>query len=423
MVHNNNIENTVNHLFREEAGKMVAVLVKIFGSENFELAEDVVQDALINALETWKFKGLPDNPRAWLYSVARNKAIDIIRRNKHSKTFDFSDPDRQLLASEFTLATTMDHFWSEHQIKDDFLGMMYACCHPGISPENQITLILKSLSGFSTKEVARSFLTSEDTVSKRVYRTKEYFRKHKLRPEIPSPEELGDRTSVVLQAIYQIFNEGYNATHSDTLVREDLISQALSLCKALLENEKTRLPEADALMALMCFHTARSDGRLTEEGELIILQKQDRSKWNKELISAGQHYLNKASYGKKISSYHLEATIAHEHCIAISYDATNWPMILKCYNLLLNQRFDPVVFLNRCVVLIEVEGEDKALSELHRLKDNPQLNKYYLYYSILGELYQRSNQVSLARKALRKAIELTQSKQEKKFLNKKLKQL
>jgi len=273
----NDIDKTLNHLFRQESGKMVSVLVKIFGSENFEMAEDVVQDSLVKALETWKFKGMPENPRAWLYRTAKNKAIDILRRNKHSNRIDFSAPEKQLLVSEYTLANTMDNFWTEDEIKDNFLGMMYACCHPDLSSENQITFILKTLCGFSTKEVANSFLTSEDTISKRVYRTKEFFRKNKLRPEIPGGEQLESRTKVVLNAIYLMFNEGYSSTHSEKLIRKDLISHALYLCKCLVDNPQTERSEGYALMALMCLHAARSDARVDSNGHLVLLSKQDRS--------------------------------------------------------------------------------------------------------------------------------------------------
>ncbi len=399
---------------------MVAVLIKIFGTENIELAEDVVQDALVSALETWKYRGMPDNPRAWLYRTARNKAIDIIRRKKHSKTIDFSDPERKLLTSEYTLASTMNDFWKEQHIQDDFLAMMYACCHPDISQENQITFILKSLCGFSTKEVAKSFLTTEDTISKRLYRTKEYFRKHKIRPSIPFPKEIGTRTSVVLSAIYLMFNEGYNSTHDDQLIRKDLISQAMWLCKSLLDSERTQLPEVYALMALMCFHAARIDSRITEEGALILLADQDRSIWNTELIALGSKYLNQAAFGDTLTTYHLEAAIAYQHCTASSYDATNWKEILRYYDLLLKIDNDPIVFLNRCLVLLELNGPEEALFMIQEIKDHKILNKYYLYHAILGEIHERLIQPDEAIKSYKLAIELTQSKSEKKLLSRKI---
>jgi len=417
------INNTVNHLFRQESGKMVAVLIKIFGTENIQMAEDVVQDALITALETWKYRGIPDHPKAWLYRTARNKAIDVIRRKKHSRTIDFSDPERKLLTSEYTLSATMEDFWKEDRIQDDFLAMMYACCDPKISQENQITFILKSLCGFSTKEVARSFLTSEDTISKRLYRTKEYFRKHKIKLRIPSPEEINVRTKVVLSAIYLMFNEGYNATHNNQLIRKDLISQTMWLCKSLLDSKRTQLPEVYAMMALMCFHTARIDSRITAEGRLILLPDQDRSIWNTELISLGKNYLNQAAFGEVLSTYHLEAAIACQHCTAANYEMTNWNEILKYYDLLLNIAKDPIVFLNRSLVILELYGPKKALQLLQEVSENKILKKYYLYHATMGEIYQRLKQSDRAITYYEEALRNTQSKSEQQLLQQRIKDI
>jgi len=417
---NKNIDQTLNHLFREESGKMVSVLIKIFGTENIEMAEDVVQDALVKALETWKYNGMPDNPRAWLYRTAKNKAIDVIRRNKHSKLIDFSDPQKQLLTSGYTLETTMDNYWNEDGIKDDFLGMMYACCHPEISQENQITFILKSLCGFSTKEVAKSFLTSPDTISKRLYRTKEYFRKNRISLQIPTNKQIEERTHTVLSAIYLLFNEGYNSTHADQLIRKDLIGQAMLLCKSLLSNKRTKLPEVYALMALMCFHSARLASRITREGELILLSKQDRTSWDKVLIQTGEKYLNHAAFGNNLTTYHLEAAIAFQHCAAQQYEDTNWKEILMYYDLLLEIADDPIVFLNRCLVILEYEGPKEALIVLKTMKNTSMLDKYYVYHATLGEIYKRLLNTNLSIKHYERAIKLTQSKQEQQFLKDKI---
>ncbi len=307
---------------------MVAVLAKIFGTENLEVAEDVVQDTLLQAMETWKLKGLPENPPAWLYRVAKNKAIDIIRTNKFSVNYDFSDNERVLLRSEYTLGVAMNSLWKDEQIMDDLLRMMFACCHPDISEENQIVLILKTLCGFSTAEIAKSFLTSEDTISKRLYRTKEFFRERKLKPAFPGPTELKGRTNAVLKTIYLIFNEGYNATHTDTLIRKDLLDQAMYLNGLLCSNHNTQIPEVYAAMALMHLHAARIDSRIGADGGIILLAAQDRSKWDRELIDRGNYYLNKAAVGDTVSTYHIEAAIAFEHCVAASFEDTNWERIL-----------------------------------------------------------------------------------------------
>ena len=220
------IESTVNHLFRHQAGKMVAVLTRIFGTHNLELAEDVVQDTLLSALEQWKLKGIPKDAKAWLFIVAKNKALNIIKKQRSTISFG-EDENRILLKSGYTVETTLNQLFKEDLIKDDQLRMMFACCHPNISEENQITLILKTLCGFSTAEIAKAFITNEDTISKRLYRTKEFFRDNKIRFVIPSVDEIKSRTDAVLNAIYLLFNEGYNSTHSVELIRKDLIEEAL----------------------------------------------------------------------------------------------------------------------------------------------------------------------------------------------------
>ncbi len=413
------IGSAVDHLFRQESGKMVAVLTKIFGPTNIQLAEDVAQEALLAALETWKFRGLPENPKAWLYKTAKNKAIDYIRKNKFNNVFDFSEPHHHLLSSEYTLSTTMTDFWTEEHIKDDFLGMMYACCVPEISHENQITFILKSLCGFSTKEVARSFLTSEDTVSKRLYRTKEYFRSSGTKLIIPEGAELEGRTAAVLNAIYLIFNEGYNSTHNDQLIRRDLIGQALALCNTMLGSPKTRLPEGFALMALMCYHTSRLDSRLSNEGDLILLEKQDRSKWDQEYIEMGNSYMIQSTIDSHVSVYHLEAAIAYEHCSAKDFDSTNWNNILRYYDMLISMESDPIVKLNRCLVILQLHGPQKAYDSIQSLPSKI-FERYYLFYAIRAEIFSRLKKVSKAESDLKRALKLTQNAVEKVHLKNKL---
>jgi RNA polymerase sigma factor (sigma-70 family) len=415
------IHKLTDHLFRHESGKMVSVLTKIFGTENLETAEDVVQQTFIDAMQVWKFKGVPDNPSAWLFRVAKNKAIDVIRKNKHSVHYDFSDNERILLKSEYTLTSAMENLWKQEAIQDDMLRMMFACCHSGISAESQITLILKTLCGFSTAEIAKAFITSEDTVSKRLYRTKEFFREQKIKLQIPNTNELKQRTDSVLNSIYLLFNEGYNSSHSDNLIREDLIDEAMLLCKLLTENKNTQIPETFALMALMCFHSSRSDSRLTPEGEIILLDQQDRSKWNLDLISEGNAYMNKAAFGNKISSYHIEAAIAFEHCVAHKFETTNWQRILELYDWLCKESPSEITEINRTVVILKLHGATAALTALSKLKDSAKFQNYYLYHSLLGEIYRTQNDALRAKKHYEKAIELTHSDKEKKLLLEKVK--
>ena len=399
---------------------MVSVLTKIFGTENLETAEDVVQQTFIDAMQVWKLKGIPDNPSGWLFRVAKNKAIDIIRRNKHSVQYDFSDSERILLTSEYSMASTMDNLWKDEMVKDDMLRMMFACCHPEISAENKITLILKTLCGFSTAEIAKAFLTTEDTVSKRLYRTKEFFRQHKIKLAIPSTAELKSRTADVLNAIYLLFNEGYNSTHSDEVIRKDLIDEAMLLCRLLTQNENIQQPAAFALMALMCFHASRNESRLSAEGEIILLPHQDRSKWNSVLIQEGNFLMNRAASGDVITSYHLEAAIAFEHCTASTLEQTNWNRILELYEWLCSIAPSPVAEMNKAIAVLQVHGPSVALNTLQHISDQKKMEGFYLYQSLLGEIYSRLNNKQVAIHHFEKARTLTGSDAEKKILKDKI---
>ncbi|MBD0332182.1 MAG: RNA polymerase subunit sigma-24 [Chitinophagaceae bacterium] len=417
---NENINKLTDHLFRNEAKKMVAALTKIFGAENLETAEDVVQDTLIQAINLWKLKGIPNNPVAWLYTSAKNKAIDIIRRKKHLQQFDFTDSEKVLLTSEYTVGAVMDDLWKEDVMKDGLLSMMFACCHPGISTENQVTLILKTLCSFSTAEIAQAFLTTENVISKRLYRTKEFFRQNKIKLEIPTAAEINTRTDAVLNAIYLLFNEGYNSTHADEPIRKELMQEAMMLCRLLTENRHTQMPAVFALMALMCFHSARTDSRLTAEGEIILLSMQDRSKWDAHLIEEGNEYMGKAAFGDAITTYHLQAAIAFEHCTAKSVEQTNWQRILQYYEWLMQVAPSPVVQLNKAVATFQLHGAGEAIKELDSITERKKLESYYLYHSLLGEISKQQGKVDQAKEYFQTAMSLTASEAERKLLKTKI---
>lgn len=398
------------------------MLTKIFGTENLGISEDVVQDTFISAMQVWSLKGIPDNPQGWLFRAAKNKAIDVLRRNKFSQQIDFNDPERALLQSEYTLAVMMEQLWRDNELQDDLLRMMFACCHPEISEENQITLMLKTLCGFSTSEIARAFITSEDTISKRLYRTKNFFRERKIKPEFPPADKLESRTEAVLRTIYLIFNEGYNATHTSEPIRKDLLEQAMYLCRLLTANSHTALPEVYAAMALMCFHASRISSRISEEGDIILLAQQDRSKWDQPLIADGNVYLNKAAFGDRLSSYHIEAAIAYEHCAAPSFETTNWQHILRYYDLLAAMHPSPVIMLHRLTVVHKVAGAEKVLEEIEQSSFKGDWQKNYLYYALLGDVYAPVD-AGLAISSYEKAAALTQSEAEKKLLQRKINNL
>jgi RNA polymerase sigma-70 factor (ECF subfamily) len=379
----------------------------------------VVQDTFISAMNAWRLRGTPDNPSAWLFRAARNKALDIIRKDRFTKQFDFSDGERALLKSEYTITTVMDMLWSEGAIGDDLLKMMFACCHPGISTENQITLMLKTLCGFSIAEIARAFLTSEQTIAKRLYRTKEFFREHKIRPEFPDTTQLKGRADAVLKTIYLLFNEGYNATHADELIRKDLLEQAMYLGRLLCGNTHTQLPEVYAAMSLMSFHAARVDSRTSSEGEIILLDQQDRSRWDLKLIDAGNDYMNKAAFGDAISSYHIEAAIAYEHCTAESYEQTDWQRILVYYDWLVRLQPTAVVMLNRMTIIYKIKGAAATLAEMQGSVHQAEWEKLYLYHSLMGEMFRQVDR-ERAREFFQKAVMLTHSKAEKNLLQRKM---
>ncbi len=401
---------------------MVSVLTRIFGTQNLELAEDVVQETFIAAMQTWRIRGVPDNPSAWLFRSAKNKAIDIIRKNKFSVAVDFSDPERKLLQSEYTLTSVMNNIWKEDAIADDQLRMMFACCHEEIAVENQITLILKTLCGFTTTEIARAFVAWEDTISKRLYRSREFFREKKIRPEFPDASQLKNKIGAVLHSVYLIFNEGYNSTQSSSPIRKDLLEQALYLCELLCTNKQTQLPETYAAMALMCFHAARIDSRLTKEGEIILLSHQNRSLWNRHMILIGNEYMNKAASGTVISTYHLEAAIAYEHCVARSFEKTNWKKILSYYDLLAQIHPTATVMLNRISVIYKIKGGEETLNEIQQSPWLPEWERHYIFHSLMGDIYADSNK-AIAKKHFEKSMTLTKSAAEKMLLRKKIGEL
>ncbi len=415
------VKPLIDHLFRHESGKLVAVLTKIFGPKNLELAEDVVQDTLLKALEHWKFHGTPDNPSAWLFTAARNKALDVLRRERYKK--EFAEDLSVLLKSEYSAGTTLQQLIHENDMEDEQLRMMFVCCHPAVAEEGQIALILKTLCGFSVAEIAKSFLTNEETISKRLYRAREQFRQQDVQFEMPQPIDLPPRLDNVLTAIYLLFNEGYNSTGHDLVIREDLVEESLRLAYMLSNHPLTRTPNTCALLALLCFHAARLYGRIDNQNHLLTLRHQDRSTWNIQLIEQGRLFLDRASQGAFISPYHIEAAIAYEHCIAAHFAATNWKRILELYDLLYQLKPNAMVGLNRAIVIAELEGARAGLLSVDGLPDIDTLENYYLLPAIRAEFLARLGDKDGAKRNLEKALTLTTSPAEKGLLKQKIDRL
>jgi RNA polymerase sigma factor (sigma-70 family) len=400
MVSNASYEQIAAHLFRQESGKMLAVLTKLFGLQQSEIAEDILQETLISALETWKIKGVPDNPRAWLYQVAKNKTLDYLRREKNFRDNVSPNYVAQSEAPPHN-GSWLDAFFSEQEIQDAQLRMMFAACHPAIPADSQLVLVLKTLCGLSTGEIAGALLLSEDTLGKRIYRAKEKIRQENLKLEVPSGAELGTRLDAVLQAIYLLFNEGYKASSAQEVIRIELCAEAMRLGQLLCQHPVSALPKTQALMALMCFNVSRFPARLDENGNIITLEKQNRSLWDPKLITSGYQFLKHSSAGETYSEYHLEAAIASYHASALDFAGTNWQGIYYCYQLLMQIDPSPFVALNRAVALGYAENPGSGLNALLNIKG---LEKSAHYHAALGETYKRLGQFDAARSAYELAL-------------------
>jgi RNA polymerase sigma factor (sigma-70 family) len=413
-------QQVVDHLFRHESGKMIAVLTRVLGTHNLQMVEDVVQEAFLKAAQSWRYGHLPDNPAAWLMRVAKNKAIDMIRRQQYFRMY--SQKVMQQVQTEAEQA--VEHFFLESEIADSQLRMIFACCHPVLKEEDQIALTLKTISGFSTAEIAHALVTNEATIQKRLYRAKQFLKEAPIILEIPTGDQLTERLDTVYAVLYLLFNEGYNSSKEDELIRRDLCVEAMRLCVLLSEHPVGNRPATFALLALMCFQASRFESRVGENNTIILLQHQDRSTWDKELIKRGYLYLNHSSAGQQLTIFHIESAIAAEHCMAASFEQTNWQRMLYLYDLLLELKQTPLVWLNRAIVLAQLGQGAKAIREILDIEGiDKLLSTQYLYSAVLGELYKQTGNCNPARKFLLQAHELTTSLAEKKLITEKLSQL
>jgi RNA polymerase sigma factor (sigma-70 family) len=402
----------IPHLYRTEFRKITAVLCRSLGIEHISVAEDLVGDTFLLAAETWGLKGLPQNPAAWLYTVAKNKAKDLLKRNTL-----FSQKISPQIKNSTEEAFEIDIDLSVQNIRDSQLQMMFAICHPGISPEAQIGLSLRILCGFSIDEIADAFLTNKETINKRLYRAKEKLKHIKVKIELPPDTEIDKRIENVLTTLYLLFNEGYYSSSRNSVLRRDLCLEAMRLTHMLTENESTDKPFVNASLALMCFHSSRFEARINPKGELILYEEQDTSLWNNELILQGEYYLNKAATGNVLSKYHLEAAIAYWHTV-INNDTEKWEKILSLYNQLLMIEYSPIAALNRTYALAKVYSNERAITEAEKLE----LADNHLYHSLLGELYTTIDKTK-AIEHLESALKLSRSAADKKVIKDKISKL
>ena len=405
-------QELIPHLFRTEFRKITAVLCKHFGIEHIEIAEDIAGDTFLQAVETWTYKGLPANPTAWLYTVAKNKAKNYFHRSNifsEKIALDIKNSSPQTEEPEINL--------SDENITDSQLQMLFAICHPSIPTEAQIGLALRILCGFGINEIATAFLTNNETINKRLSRAKEKLRTEKVKIEFPVKTEINNRLETVLTTLYLLFSEGYYSESDDTILREELCDEAMRLTLMLIENEQTNQPKVNALYSLMCFHSSRFAARKNEKGEIILYDEQDESLWNQELIIKGIYFLHEASKGNEISKYHIEASIAYWHTIK-SDTKEKWENILQLYNQLLILEYSPVAALNRTYALSKVKGKHEAIREAEKLD----LTSNHFYFTLLGELYTEIDNTK-AKENFKKAIELSKTQTDQQTIQKKIDQL
>ncbi|WP_411029339.1 RNA polymerase sigma factor [Spongiimicrobium sp. 3-5] len=407
----NQVSVIIEKLFRTEYGKMVSYLTNKFGFNFLENAEDIVQETLSVAFQKWTYSGIPENPEAWIFVVARNKALNLVKKESRITHMNITK-----LVEEYSENHTQLHLAQE--IEDGMLRIMVVCCNMDLPVHSKIVFILSCLCGFSRKELSQALLVKEETVKKRLFRAKSSIRLQELNIASPKEELLSLHANVICNVLYILYNAGYNSSGNKSLIRREVCFEAMRLTKLIL-NQDPGNPRAHALFALMCFHSARFDSRIDKEGAIVLFKDQDRNLWSKELINAGMYHLSKASNGARLSAYHMEAAIAAEHCTSSNFESTNWDLILSQYQQLYRLKPTPIILLNLAIVQSMLGKTSHAITELVNLTKNKQLNSNYLLHATLGELYGKSGQHKRAIEALEKALALTNSKQEKALLQKK----
>jgi RNA polymerase sigma-70 factor (ECF subfamily) len=410
------VESVVDHLFRERAGQMVSYLARLLGPEHLELAEEVVQDALVKALQHWPYSGIPDNPGAWLFQVARNAALDAVRHDAvlNDKTpaivaeIERADPAR----------TQPADFQSE--LQDDELRMLFMCCHPRLSRNACVPLSLKIVGGFGVQEIARALLADATTIAQRIVRAKRQMRDERITLDLPRAGELPERLNAVLEVIYLIFNEGYAAASGEDLIRIEFCREALRLARLVAESALSA-PRVHALVALIAFQAARLPARIDSKGELVLLEDQDRSLWDRRLIALAFRHFERSAEGDEISEYHLQAAIAATHA-RLDGAPTDWAAILELYDQLVTINPSPVVLLNRAVVIARIGGARAGLVEVDDVGQDARLRNYYLLHSVRGRLLLELGERTLAAECFRAALKCHCSEPERRFIAGKLRE-
>lgn len=413
---NGSTSQLVEHFFRHETGRLHGALIRLMGVQNFSLAEDVAQEAMMRALHSWSMGGVPANPSAWITRVAMNLARDAMRHQRMSG----SKESAIVTFLEQTRPKPPAPADSDNEIRDDALRLMFVCCHPSIAADAQVVLALKVLCGFSTGEIARAFLTSEAAIEKQITRTKQRIQNSGIGFDLPEGEDLAPRLDGVLAALHLLFNEGYKASAGERLLREDLCQEAVRLASLLVAHPAGNTPRSHALLALMLLTAARFPTRVDEEGDLLRLDDQDRSKWNGALIERGLLELVAAARGEALSEYHLQAGIAACHCTAPDYASTNWARILRHYDELQRMKPSPVVALNRAVAVAQLHGPQAGLDAIGAIPQRDRLESHYLLHAVVGELHWRLRNDRAAAESYRRAAQLAKVGPEQLYLTRML---
>ena len=407
-----------DHLFRREAGRIVATLTRVFGMHNLALAQDVVQDAFCRAIEVWRVRGVPENPSAWLMATAKNGALDVLRRERTARTF--APEISRLLKSEWTIAPIVEELFAANAIKDDLLRMMFSCCHPRLAEEGQVALILNVLCGFSVDEIGAAFVSSHAAIEKRLTRAKKVLATSKKLFDLAAPADFAKRLRAVHRALYLLFNEGYHGASPASAVRAGLCHEAMRLSAILLTHPLGAVPVTYALSALMCFNAARLPARVDAAGNLISLLDQDRSLWDKTLVTEGLKLLELSAAGPDLSGYHLEAAIASIHATASRVEDTDWGTIISLYDKLIRIEPSPIVGLNRAIAIAQRDGPERGLAEIDSLADRDRLATYPFYPAALGELEFGCGRTEVARGYFEAAVALARCPMERRFLEQRI---
>jgi RNA polymerase sigma factor (sigma-70 family) len=407
------VNEPLEHLFRRESGRLVATLARVFGTGRLALAEDVVQEAFCRALEVWPFRGIPENPSAWLMATAKNCARDALRRERTARTLE---PElEQTLQSEWTLAPAVEELFGASAIRDDLLRMMFSCCHPRLPEEAQVALILNILCGFSVDEVAAAFVSTHAAMEKRIGRAKKVLASSKRLFDVTDPSGLSERLPAVQRALYLLFNEGYHGASAERSVRADLCQEALRLVAVLLNHPRGATPSTYALAALMSLDAARLPARVDASGHLNSLAEQDRSTWDQRLIAEGLRLLDLSASGPELMEYHVEAAIASIHSRAGRVEDTNWAGIVSLYDTLMTIRPSPIVALNRAIAVGQLEGPDRGIAEIRSTTDAGRLAAYPFFPAALGEFELRRGNVNAARALFQAALAVARNSMEQRF--------